>query len=108
MNFELHSDVKLQNLGSAHFDSENRTHERDEELPNRDVHCDSDAERTNMETRTKLRLAKYVRRHHLPEQIIGNKEAKIMTRNRIRSETCLLRKVAPRIVSGALQNDDWY
>ena len=31
-----------------------------------------------------------------------------MTRNRLRSETCLLSKVEPRIVSEALQDDDWY
>ena len=31
-----------------------------------------------------------------------------MTRNKLRSETCLLSKVEPRIVSEALQDDDWY
>ena len=45
-------------------DFENNTHERDEESPDRDMHNDSDAKRTNMETRKEPRLAKYVRRHH--------------------------------------------
>ena len=31
-----------------------------------------------------------------------------MTRNKLRSETCLLSKVEPRIVSEDLQDDDWY
>ena len=31
-----------------------------------------------------------------------------MTRNRLRSETCLLSKIEPRIVNDALQDDDWY
>ena len=31
-----------------------------------------------------------------------------MTRNKLRSETCFLSKVEPRIVSEALQDDDWY
>ena len=49
-----------------------------------------------------------MRRHHPAEQIIGDKEARPMTRNKLRSETCLLRKVEPRIVSESLQDDDWY
>ena len=31
-----------------------------------------------------------------------------MTRKKLRSETCFLSKVEPRIVSEALQDDDWY
>ena len=31
-----------------------------------------------------------------------------MIRNKLRSETCLLSKVEPRIVNEALQYDDWY
>ena len=31
-----------------------------------------------------------------------------MTRKKLRSETCLLRKLEPRIGSEALKNDDWY
>ena len=44
----------------------------------------------------------------LVDKIIGDKEAKPMTRSRLRSETCLLSKMEPRIVSEALQDDDWY
>ena len=61
-----------------------------------------------METRKEPRLPKYVRRHHPIGQIIGNKEARPMTRNRLRSETCFLRKMEPRIVSEAIQDDDQY
>ena len=102
MNAKLHSDVELQNEGNAHFDSKISMYERDEELPNRDVHSDSDAERPNIETRTEPRLSKYMRRHHPAEKIIGDKEAKPMTRNRLRSETCLLSKIEPRIVNDVL------
>ena len=52
MNAKLHSDTELQNIGNAHSDSKNSTYERDEELPNRDVHSDSIAERSNMKART--------------------------------------------------------
>ena len=108
MNVELHSNVELQNEGNAHSNFEISTHERDAKLPDRDVHSDSDVERLNIETRTEPRLSKYVRRHHPVEQIIGDKEARPMTRNRIRSETCLLSRVEPKIVNDALQDDDWY
>ena len=104
----MHLDAELQNIGNAHLDYENNTHERNEELPDGDMHGNSDAERTNMETRKEPRLEMYVRRNYLEEQIIGNKEARPMTRNRLRSETCLLSKVEPRTVSEALQDDDWY
>ena len=67
MNVELHSYVKPQNVGNAHLDSKNNTHEIDEELSKRDMHSDSDAERTNMETRTEPRLPRYVRRQHPTE-----------------------------------------
>ena len=30
-----------------------------------------------------------------------------MTRNRLRSETCLLSKIEPKTVNDALQDDDW-
>ena len=42
INVELHSDVKPQNVEDAHSNFENNTHERNENLPNRDVHSDSD------------------------------------------------------------------
>ena len=49
-----------------------------------------------------------MRRHHLAEQIIGDKEARPMKKNRFRSETCLLIKMEPKTVSEVLQDDDWY
>ena len=61
-----------------------------------------------MEQRKEPILAKYVRRHHLVDQIIGDKGAKPMIRSRLRSETCFLNKMEPRIVSEAIQDDDWY
>ena len=64
MNAKLHSDAKPHIVGNAHSDSKIITRERDEELPDRDVHSDSDAERPNIETRTEPRLEKYVRRQH--------------------------------------------
>ena len=70
------------------------------------MHSDSDAERNNMEIRKEPVLEKYVRRHHPIDQIIGDKGAKPMTRNKLRSETCLLSKVEPRKVSEALRDDD--
>ena len=62
------------------------------------MHGNSNAKRNNMEIRKELVLAKYVRRHHPADQIIGDKEARPMTRSRLRSETYLLSKMEPRIV----------
>ena len=61
-----------------------------------------------MERRTEPRLAKHVRRHHPVDKIIGDKDAKPMTRNRLKNESCMLSKVKPKIVKDALQDDDWY
>lgn len=61
-----------------------------------------------METRTEPRLSKYVRRHQPTDQISCHKEARPMTRNILRNETCLLSKIEPKIVNDALQDDDWY
>ena len=104
VNAKLHSDAKLQNVGNAHSDSKNNTHERDEELPDRSVHNESDAERPNMETRTKSRLSKYVRMHHPTYQIIGDKEAIPMTRNTLRNDTCFLSMKEPKIIKDVDQS----
>ena len=98
----MHSDAELQNIDNAHLDSQDNTHEENEEFPDGDMHDNSDAEQNNMETRKELVLAKYVRRHHLVDQIIRDKEARPMIRNRLRSVTCLLSKMEPRIVSEVL------
>ena len=42
-------------------------------------------------------LAKYVRRHHKPDQIIGDKSEGTMTRNKLKG-TCLLADFEPRCV----------
>ena len=73
VNAELHSDAELQNEGNAHSDSKISIHERDEELPDRDVNSDSNAKRANIETRTEPRLSRYVRRHHPVEKSLVTK-----------------------------------
>ena len=80
MNAELHSDAKLQNEGNAHSNYEISTHKRDAETPNRDAHNDTKYERQNTITRTEPRLSKYVKRHHLVDQIIGDKDARLKTK----------------------------
>ena len=64
MNAKLHSDAKLQNTGNTHSNFENSTHEGNGELPNKDMHGDSNAKRNNMEIMKEPILEKYVRRHH--------------------------------------------
>ena len=108
MNVELYSDAELQNKENVNFDFEVNTHGRDVELPKRDVHNDSEGKRPNMETRTKPRLSKYVRRHHPAKKIIENKEARPMKRKKLRNESCLLSKIEPKIVKDAIEYDDWY
>lgn len=61
-----------------------------------------------MITRFEPRLSKYVRRNHPVEQIIGDKEARLMTRNRLKDVSCLLSMKEPKIVRDALEDDDWY
>ena len=112
MNVELHSTVEfhlgamLQNEENAHFDSEISTHGRNAEIPMRDVHSDTEAERQNAITRTKPRLSKYVKIHHPTDQIIGKKDARPMIINRIRSESCILSIKEPKILKDALENND--
>ena len=48
-----------------------------------------------------------MRRHHAPEQIIRHKEFGIVTRKRLRNDTCLLFKFEPKSVKDALENEDW-
>ena len=51
-------------------------------------------------------LAKYVRRHHTPDQIIGDKSKGTMTRIKLKG-TCLLADFEPRSVKYALENEIW-
>ena len=103
---ELYLDAKLQNEEITYFDSEVSTHERYVEIPDKDAHSDTKAERQNEETRTKPRFSKYVRRHHPADQIIGNKDARPMARNKLRSESCLLSMKEPKVVKDALEDND--
>ena len=98
VNVELHSKSKLQNEENAHSDFEISTHERDVELSDREVHSDPKSERSNMEARIEPRLSKYVKKHHLAERIICNKYVRPMTRNKLRNESCLLRKFEPKTI----------
>lgn len=51
-------------------------------------------------------LAKYVKRHHAPDQIIGDKLEGTMTRSKLKG-TCLLANFEPRNVRDALENESW-
>ena len=51
-------------------------------------------------------MAKYVRRHHAPDQIIRDKSDGTMTRSKLKG-TCLLAKFEPRSVKDALENEIW-
>ena len=51
-------------------------------------------------------LAKYVRRHHTPDQIIEDKSKGTMTRSKLKG-TCLLVEFEPRSVKDALENESW-
>ena len=51
-------------------------------------------------------LAKYVKRHHTPDQIIGDKSEGTMTRSKLKG-TRLLADFEPRNVKDALENESW-
>ena len=103
---KLHLGVRLWNKVEAHFDFEISVHERDVELPNRDAHSDSEVERPNEKNRVEPRLSKYVKRHHQTTQIIGHKDARPMTRNKLRNDTCFLSMHEPKIVKDVVRI--WY
>ena len=56
-------------------------------------------------TRPKPTLEKYVRRHHVPYQIIGDTYSRVMTRKILRSDICLLCEFEPKSVKHALDNE---
>ena len=49
---KLHSDVELQNEEITHYNSEVSIHEINVEIPDRDVHSDTEDKRQTKETRT--------------------------------------------------------
>ena len=51
-------------------------------------------------------LSRYVRRHHAPNQIIGDKSNGTMTQSKWRG-TCLLADFEPRNVKGELDYESW-
>ena len=51
-------------------------------------------------------MAKYVRRHHTPNQIIGDKLEGTMTRSKLKG-TCLLAEFELRSVKDAFKNESW-
>ena len=103
---ELHSDAKFQNEVEAHSNYEISIHERDVELPKKDAHSDSEVERPTKETRAEPRLSKYVKRHHLSTQIIGDKYVGLMIRNKLRNDTYLLSIKEHKLVRDTLEDLD--
>ena len=60
------------------------------------------------EPRIKLHiLAKYVRRHHKRDQIIGDSKSSVMTRRKIKGDTCLLCEFNPKSIKYYLDNEYW-
>ena len=51
-------------------------------------------------------MSKYVKRHHPTTQIIGDKYARPMTKNKLRSESGLLSMKQPKSVKDTLEDDD--
>ena len=49
-------------------------------------------------------MSKYVKRQELSEQIIRDKDARPMTRNRLRNDTCFLSMKEPKSVKDALED----
>ena len=53
-----------------------------------------------------LVLARYVKRHHAPDQIIGDRSDGTMTRKKMKG-TCLLVEFEPRNIKYSLGNGSW-
>ena len=103
---ELQLGAELQTKADSHSNSEISVHERDVELTNREVHSYSKVDRPSEEGRAESRLSKYAKTHHPYEQIIRDKDAKPMTRNMLRSVTCILSMHKPKKMKGTLKNED--
>ena len=52
-------------------------------------------------------MSKYVKRHHPTTQIIGDKYARPMKRNRLRNDTCLLSMKETKSMKDTLEDIDW-
>ena len=48
-----------------------------------------------------------MRRHHAPDQTIGDKYSRVVRRRRLKNDTCLLCEFKPEFVKDALENEDW-
>ena len=70
---------------------------------NNEVH--EEISKTNSKSKEPV-LARYVRRHHALDHIIGDKSDGTMTRNKIKG-TCLLTEYKPRLVKDALDSESW-
>ena len=67
------------------------------------MHNESEIDRPIVERRAEPRLLKYDKRNHPAKQIIGDKDARPMKRNRLRSDTCLMSTHEPKIVKHGLE-----
>lgn len=52
-------------------------------------------------------LARFVKRHHPENQIIGNKQVGMQMRIKSRQGTCLVCQYEPKNVKVALENEEW-
>lgn len=51
-------------------------------------------------------LARYIKRHHLPDQFTGDKSDRAMTKSKLKG-TCLFSQFKPRNIKDALDNERW-
>ena len=73
--------------------------------PKLDTEDHEEVSGTNSKSKV-LVLARYVRRHHAPDQIIEGKLDEIVTRNKLKG-TCLLAEFEPRKIKDSLDNESW-
>ena len=70
-----------------------------------DTNHDEEVNNQNKSTKKEPVLAKYVRKNHNPENIIGSKSDGVKTRNKLKG-TCLLLAIEPKIVNEAMEVED--
>ena len=73
--------------------------------PEHEIEAQPDVNETHSRGKEPV-LAKYIRRHHAPDQIIGDKSEGTLTRSKLKN-TCLLVDFEPRSIKDALENDSW-
>ncbi|GLJ51111.1 hypothetical protein SUGI_1088080 [Cryptomeria japonica] len=67
---------------------------------------DEESEEEESENQDQV-IPRYVRLNHNPDQIIGDKDAGVLTRRRLREKYCMISTIEPRTANETFADEDW-